>query len=128
MSQRHLDLPPQDLPKTDVDSFQTYRWEMSTAIRPLWGHRNEMPYKVHLRREAYFGRIALAEPVRGKRTGPPFTVQTMPSDTAIPYSTQEEVSLCFSREEAVRAVRRYEAARIKEETEPTLFEARPFAS
>jgi len=114
-----------DLPRTDVDSFTQYEWQVSSAIRPLWGKRVEVPYKVHLRREVYFGRLALAEPVRGQKEGPPYTVLTMPQDTLALFCTQDEVSFAFSREEAERAVRRYERAKLKEQTEPTFFDPFP---
>ena len=111
-----------DLPQTDVDSFTRYEWQVSSAIRPLWQWRDEVPYRIHLHRVVYFGHLCLAEPVRGKRNGPPYAVLTMPKDTFVRYSTQEEISLEFSREDAAKAVERYDRELYKDQTQPSLFE------
>jgi len=105
------------LPKTDIDSFEPYTWQMSSAVRPEWPRRTDLS----LLRETYFGHHCLAEPAHGHKTGPPFVVVTYPA--AIFYfreRTQKEVCYCFTREAAERAVHRYDHA--TESDYPTLFD------
>jgi len=71
---------PEDLPRTEIDSFFRHEWQFSSAVRPEW--TKGVP-SVPLFREAYFGRCALAEPVRGRQDGPPYVVCTYPNDEYI---------------------------------------------
>jgi len=108
-----------DLPRTDIDSFYRYEWQMSSAIRPEWEQKDA---NLPLYREAYFGRTALAEPAQGTAEGPPYVVCTYPASTMLRRNEQDEITLAFSRKEAEKAVRRHDKQALKEETQPTLFE------
>jgi hypothetical protein len=110
---------PDDLPKTDVDTFTRYEWQMSSAVRPEWEQNGAA---VPLYREAYFGRTVLAEPAQGAAEGPPYVVCTYPAGTMLRGNEQDEITLAFRREEAEKAVRRYDERTLNEETQPTLFE------
>ena len=114
---------PEDLPRTDIDSFFRHEWQLSSAVRPEW---TEAVPSVPLFREVYFGRCALAEPVRGRQEGPPYVVCTYPNDEYIHalnvvMTTQEEITIAFSRSEAGKAVRRYDRRQIADEN-LTLFD------
>lgn len=100
------------LPRTSVDTFTHYEWQMSSAIRPLYKIRYGLPHKVYLYRVCFIGRRCLAEPVRGKKYGPPYTVQTMPANGP---GSQREVCLAFRRDAAASAVRRYDKHTFNEE-------------
>lgn len=107
-----------DLPRTDIDSFFRYEWQMSSAVRPEWKKRP-------LFREAYFGRTCLAEPVHGEAEGPPYVVCTYPYNEGglrLWVRTQDEITLAFSKEEAEKAVKRHDKRTLEEEAEPSLFE------
>lgn len=110
---------PDDLPRTDIDSFYRYEWQLSSAVRPEWDAESDN--NPPLFREVFFGRRALAEPVHGQQEGPPYVVCSYPADTWLEGSSQEEITLAFSREAAEKAVRRYDRKQIAD-SEPTLFD------
>ena len=112
-----------NLPRTDIDSFFRHEWQISSAVRPEWSVDDP---SVPLFREAYFGRCALAEPVRGRPEGPPYVVCTYPNDDYIHaldkvITIQEEITIAYSRSEAEKAVRRYDRQQSADEN-LTLFD------
>jgi len=120
-----------DLKETDVDSFTRYEWQYSSAIRPLWDYREFVPYKLHLFRVVYFGRMCLAEPVQGRRDGPPYAILTMPEPSPTPLGaspksrhmpSQKELGIEFSRDGAANAVERHDRRLLHDATEPSLFD------
>ena len=111
---------PDDLPRTDVDSYTPYQWQMTSAIRPCWtpyGNPHDPPPTAHpLRREAYIGRTCLAEPAHFDSDGPPYVILEHPED-----GVQREVGFEFTKKDAARTVRRIDARAFSEDT-PTLFD------
>ena len=102
---------PDDLPRTDVDDYTRYQWQMTSAIRPQWRDGSTVLY-----REAYIGRTCLAEPAHKAKHGPPYVILEHPED-----GVQREVGFEFSKADAARTVRRIDTHAFSEDA-PTLFD------
>jgi hypothetical protein len=111
---------PDELPRTDVDTFAYYQWQMTSAVRPCW-HPDKNPTHP-LYREAYIGSTCLAEPAHKAKYGPPYVIlKHTASDGAVHWQGQEEVGFEFTKADAARTVRRVDALAIAKDT-PSLFD------